>query len=490
MTIFKAMEVLNLSGSFTTEELKKAYYRKARENHSDMGGSDEVMKEINEAHEILKKQVGKKIIINNTNETFKKYADRLNKYIDGYTFKNKNLDSIYQEVLKLVYEFKKLESLNLNRENIILKYNETVSQIHGMYEKYKNDVLSTWKLEDIKLDYCMNINDYYQKLVEYKEYQEKKKYAEFLVKYELESLGEIKNYEYLKDSIKDILNEAISNVINGSNSYEEVTKMKNKIKYLEVIYYDAQRRISRIAMTLSSLSDEKLKQDVSTWILSLDHKYHEYYKLLPSVESQVFGDSKCFQVYDNLLSKYKEEDYELLSVLLEEIDEARDGLLNEDILNSMLNNKYKDIKEYKENTNKYLGDDNIYLAKKTLPFGSVWSVIKEEDTYSLYGDALNGYMGTNEVFLDTYLERLNIYLRNNEFLGKMIKDSKDYVLYNNGYTSICYNKENDLVYVTGLPLELSELSIEDLDKFKDKRVVREYLNNYYLNLSNKTKKSL
>lgn len=490
MTIFKAMEILGLTGSFTAEELKKAYYKKARENHSDMGGSDEVMKEINEAHEILKKQVGKKIIINNSNDTFKKYADRLNMYIDGYTMKDNNLNLIYLEVLKLVKEFRKLESLNLNRENIILKYNETVSQIHGMYERYKKQVLSMWKLEDIKIDYCMNINDYYQKLVEYKEYSKKKEYAEYLVKYELESLGEIKNYEYLKDSIKDILNETIGNIINGNNSYEEVTKMKNKIKYLDVIYYDAQRRISRIATTLHTLENDNLKQEVSAWLLSLDHKYHEYYKLLPSVESQVFGNNKCFQVYDSLVNKYKEEDYELLSVLLEEIDEVRDGNLHEDILDCMLDNKYANKKDYIDKTNKYLGEDNIYLAKKTLPFGSVWSIVKEDETYSLYGSTLNGYMSENEEFLDTYLEKLNVYLRSNKFLGKKVKDSNNYVLYSNGYTSICYNGEDNLVYVTGLPLELSEVGSKELEKFKDKRVIREYLNNYYLSLGNKSEKSL
>lgn len=352
MTIFKAMEVLNLFGSFTEEELKKAYYQKARENHSDMGGNDEIMKEINEARELLKKHVGKKIIINNTNEIFKKYSERLNVYLDGYVNKDNNLNIIYLEVLKLVNEFRKLESLNLNKENIILKYNETVLQIHGIYEEYKKQVLSIWKLEDIRIDYGMNINDYYQKLVDYKEYCVKKTYAENLVEDEFNTLREIKNYKYLKDSIKDILDETIKNIIEDGNSYEEIIKMKNRIKYLEVIYFDAQRRISRIATSLQGIMDEKLKQDVSTWILSLNHKYHEYYNLLSSVEVQVFGDNKCFQVYDNLIGKYKEEDYELLRGLLEEIDKVRDGLLSEDILEEILNNKYKEKK-----------NDSIYSGK-------------------------------------------------------------------------------------------------------------------------------
>lgn len=354
MTIFKAMEVLNLSNSFTQEELKKAYYQKARENHSDIGGNDETMKEINEAREILKKYVGKKIIINNTSETFKKYAKRLNLYLDGYVNKDNNLNIIYIEVLKLVNEFRKLESLNLNRENIILRYNETVGQIHRIYEGYKQQMLSIWKLEDIKIDYCMNINDYYQKLVDYKEYCMKKKYAENLVKDEFNTLGEIKNYEYLKDSIKDILEETIKNIIEDDNSYEEIIKMKNRIKYLEGIYFEAQRRISRIATSLQSISDVNLKQDVSSWILSLNHKYHEYYNLLSNVEVQVFGSDKCFQVYDNLIRKYKEEDYELLRDLLEEVDEVRDGLLNEDVLDEILNNKYKEMKNDSINSDKTL----------------------------------------------------------------------------------------------------------------------------------------
>lgn len=57
-TIQSARDVLGLAGSFTEEELKLAYRRASAQHHPDKGGSTEMMKKVNTAYELLKKEVG------------------------------------------------------------------------------------------------------------------------------------------------------------------------------------------------------------------------------------------------------------------------------------------------------------------------------------------------------------------------------------------------------------------------------------------------
>lgn len=52
-------EILGIPKTATQEEIKKAYRKKALENHPDVGGSDEIFQEINEANEVLSDEEAK-----------------------------------------------------------------------------------------------------------------------------------------------------------------------------------------------------------------------------------------------------------------------------------------------------------------------------------------------------------------------------------------------------------------------------------------------
>ncbi len=54
MSISDAVSALGLENSYSPEEVKSAYKKKAKENHPDVGGSVEMMKKINNAYELLK----------------------------------------------------------------------------------------------------------------------------------------------------------------------------------------------------------------------------------------------------------------------------------------------------------------------------------------------------------------------------------------------------------------------------------------------------
>ena len=53
MEFSEALKVLKLKPDFSEDELKKAYKSAAKKNHPDLGGSEEMMKVINEAKNTL-----------------------------------------------------------------------------------------------------------------------------------------------------------------------------------------------------------------------------------------------------------------------------------------------------------------------------------------------------------------------------------------------------------------------------------------------------
>lgn len=59
MSTAQAREVLGLTGNYTADDVKKAYREKAKANHPDMGGSEEKMKDVNAAYELLQSTSGK-----------------------------------------------------------------------------------------------------------------------------------------------------------------------------------------------------------------------------------------------------------------------------------------------------------------------------------------------------------------------------------------------------------------------------------------------
>lgn len=54
MTRMEACNALGLGGTFTEQELKRAYRRKAGVTHPDMGGTSEAFNLVNSAYEYLR----------------------------------------------------------------------------------------------------------------------------------------------------------------------------------------------------------------------------------------------------------------------------------------------------------------------------------------------------------------------------------------------------------------------------------------------------
>ena len=69
-----AVKLLGLSSSFSAAELKAAYKKSALKNHPDKGGSEEMMKKVNDAYDTLKKSGGS-VRLDPKDNPFKKYDD-------------------------------------------------------------------------------------------------------------------------------------------------------------------------------------------------------------------------------------------------------------------------------------------------------------------------------------------------------------------------------------------------------------------------------
>lgn len=64
MSPYDACRILHLSGTFSLDELKKAFRRQSNTYHPDKGGSEEMQKLINLAYEVLKEFIEKEPEVN------------------------------------------------------------------------------------------------------------------------------------------------------------------------------------------------------------------------------------------------------------------------------------------------------------------------------------------------------------------------------------------------------------------------------------------
>jgi curved DNA-binding protein CbpA len=120
MSKLKAMEVFGIKDKKTAEEIKKLYRQLATKYHPDRGGSEEKMKEINAAYEILKNgatpakdtvnwddiHAQYKVMCQQVNERIEKifkpkvYETYLNSVLDGYNFKLSSITYYGEEYYK------------------------------------------------------------------------------------------------------------------------------------------------------------------------------------------------------------------------------------------------------------------------------------------------------------------------------------------------------------------------------------------------------
>lgn len=130
-------ETLGVSKESSSDEIKKAYRKKALEFHPDKGGSEEMFKKVTEAYEIL------------SNEETKGKYDRGENLKGNQNFQNFNHNDIFNNFMNMHMH----TNSNVNRQ---IKRNDYVHNIKIMLEEVYTGTQKTLK---VSLDkYCLKCN--------------------------------------------------------------------------------------------------------------------------------------------------------------------------------------------------------------------------------------------------------------------------------------------------------------------------------------------
>lgn len=162
MDISKAMQILKLNDfSYLNEEnVKKNYRDLIRKNHPDLGGNNDIAKEINEAHETLLNALN---IIKTNNKVTKQST---------YIISFEDLIKIFKgNTVK--YGEKDINIKNINRLNIVIDININVSfnEFNWEYNKFeirklddKYSIQCKYKVANINDKVIVNIKAYGKEL--------------------------------------------------------------------------------------------------------------------------------------------------------------------------------------------------------------------------------------------------------------------------------------------------------------------------------------
>ena len=165
MELQEALEILELENDIhkiTLEYLKRKYHKMALKNHPDKNGntieSKELFQKINEAYELLKREIN---ILNNEENDFQEFKNQnqnyihiLNRFIDGL-FNNDLLSSIIKDIVSGCKEvsLKLFEELDKNCSmiiyNFILKYKNILHISDAILEKVREIILEKFKYVQI-----------------------------------------------------------------------------------------------------------------------------------------------------------------------------------------------------------------------------------------------------------------------------------------------------------------------------------------------------
>lgn len=238
MTRQEMINLLGLKPNYTEQELKKAYRKSARDNHPDLHPGDKVkeqrFKDINNAHEELKKKFGNK---KNQGTFYEDYKNKGNEEIELKRYKNEVskelIDKLGCDDSFLKYEeftnFKKNLEKNLKfaLASVLgaLAISRTISEIKRVYDSFlkvyenelkkfvnvyfENNYINENEVEET-IDYSASLNDFFTKLLKInKKYNNESQYINKIKA----SVNEYLNnplYGALKDMIHVQLNRCLS----------------------------------------------------------------------------------------------------------------------------------------------------------------------------------------------------------------------------------------------------------------------------------------
>ena len=176
MSFIEAISILDLEGEFTEQDLKRAYRKSTKENHPDIHGeeTEEAMKKVNAAYELLKGYVGIRIVHEET-ETKKSEKRKVNPYEEEIRAFASKLEISYEQAINQYNTYRNVHSYEgsiidyynyiidtyyVHKDEIfslfnqIQHYNGDIFYIIGIYEdnnKDKNISIVEWLKRKVKV---------------------------------------------------------------------------------------------------------------------------------------------------------------------------------------------------------------------------------------------------------------------------------------------------------------------------------------------------
>jgi len=345
MTLEKALIIFGLDKNYTKEKLKKRYYELMRKNHPDYHmNADEKewdkynkkTQEINEAHEILKRNIDNKKSYyqnsknNSPNNTYTITREIINSY---YTICNDI--TLTQKVQKLILNYLvKLEGKS-NYQEVIYEFKKKLQELYQehilIYSKINK--IPSFIIEEYQFNYDCNCRQFYSQL------QSCKNKIENDINNIIKELKNYKHYSILKEDIdKEIYN--LKQEIYNCNITKEI--------YLE---------------TLSTYS-EKIKNIFNNY----NQKYHRLILLfkiiLPQLDNNI---SEKLREKAEMIA-LKTNDIELSKIyndLLEELN--YNSKSKEEIYHELRNLYIKSNPEFQEINDKLFSKATALLFNKNCP---------------------------------------------------------------------------------------------------------------------------
>lgn len=447
MTYDKALQVLELSSGFSEEELKKSYRRKARLWHPDVNKSpeaDEKFKEVHEAYEVLKNKTN---VFNGTGGIGLVMAKmQIVNQMHSYT---SNLFKLNNEELRsAVNTYIREVNILIRRYEGLVQNGTRLSEVTRYYEEFKREVKS--KLNIIKESF-LDINPYFKNInVNYNYELDAYNFVLSLEKIKKETEETITRritdgvvskyslyagYEEVKGEIYYCITECIENIFKGNAMDKEIVNLASKIELVFKNSFDKTSRKNEVKRLLEEMKDIdslKIRQRVDKLLKNInsDDFYDEIDFLSFQVKS-IKNGSYIEAIRLHLNDKYRaatirckskverENIFKIYNDAISFLDRVDDGLLGFDILYSLFDIKFEDIKKDSELLDFISNRDNkinvgyVYVAKNTISaFGYLYL---QEDSYQM---KYKSYMGVNKLDVKTKADIVEDFVSLSEYLSK------------------------------------------------------------------------
>lgn len=476
----EALKLFDLVEPYTDKDLRKSYLKLSKKFHPDVNGScdaEEIMKKINEAKDILS-DFSKDNVTRPTN--VKDFHEELVIELKSILFGVNKSDVYYDRIYQVISRFENINLSNKNSNDINREYEKTKNEILDIYHEIKSFFFLKHGISQNFSDESnlfVSLKGFYHHLNKIKDSFEFDVVRQIVKNEIYEKFGNERFYLYLKDKIDEICLNELKEEFDITNVKEKVNVISSKVRILFIKYNDALQVINIINLILESIDNEKVKQAINLKIKNFNYidNHAKLYELLIELALQKNIDAKQY----SLLKLYVFEKYscniELLQRMLKDVDLVFNGFLDTQIYNIILKKNYTSLEKYDETINKYLNNKSIVFVKKKLVIGDICNI-------GIITDIRNGVVilqndkytwSVEYKYLLSNFETLDSFLRNNDFIGELVNNDKEILLYSNGVTALYLVLHDDQLVFRHFDRQRGDkIDYPDINKYGERVFVR------------------